>query len=336
MKDGSSNHASDGGKARAAKLSPEERKKIAIAAAEKRWGRVLPVAQYAGVLKVADLEFPCAVLSDGTRVLTETSFMKVMEMYRSGALSVRREEAGGRGARQPLYLAFKNLKPFIDKHLGDEHAQPLLFRTSSGNVARGIPAQIIPKICEVWLDARNAGILGRRQQLVAVKADILIRGLAHVGITALVDEATGFQANRARDALAKILQEFVQKELRKWVRTFPVQFYQELYRLRDLAFPPESMKMPSYFGHLTNNIVYDRLAPGIKEELKRVTPRDSKGKHRHKLFQRLTDDVGHPRLREHLASVIALMKISANYEEFEAHMEKALPRWDDNLLLQFD
>ncbi len=73
------------------------------------------------------------------------------------------------------------------------------------------------------------------------------------------------------------------------------------------------MKLPSYFGILTNNIVYDRLAPGVKDQLKRLTPRDAKGRHRQKLFQRLTEDTGDSRLREHLASVVALMRVSATW-----------------------
>lgn len=56
-------------------------------------------------------------------------------MYRSGALSVRRD----RGAREPLYLAFKNLKPFVDKHLNDVHTQSLPFRTLTGQIAHGSP-----------------------------------------------------------------------------------------------------------------------------------------------------------------------------------------------------
>lgn len=319
-----------GGHARASALSPDDRRRIAVVAAETRWGKTLPVAEYDGVLKIADMEFPCAVLSDGTRVLTEMNFMRVMHMYRSGALSVRRKAGEGGGARLPLYLAFKNLKPFVDKNLGDVH-QLLVFRTKSGNVAHGIRAEAIPRICDVWIDARDAGVLGRHQQQVAAKADILSRGLRHIGIVALIDEATGYQADRARDALAKILEAFVAKELRKWVKTFPAEFYANLFRLRDLQFPRDSKKRPAYFGHLTNDIVYARLAPGVKDELKRLTPRDSKGRHKHKLFQRLTEDIGHPKLREHLASVVALMKISKGYDEFEAHLDIVHPRWDDTL-----
>lgn len=91
--------------------------------------------------------------------------------------------------------------------------------------------------------------------------------------------------------------------------------------------------MPQYIGTLTNNIVYDRLAPGVKDELKRLTPRDAKGRPKAKLFQRLTEDVGHPKLREHLASVITLMRISADWESFEANLDKALPKWSDQLRL---
>lgn len=323
--------ARKGGEARAEKLSSERRKEIARNAALARWNKDLPVAEWSGQLEIGGMNFRCAVLSDGTRILTEKDFMESMGIYRSGALSTRRKEEDG--AWVPLSLAFKNLKPFVEHHLGDIHA-PVSFKTTHGNVSTsGIPAEIIPKICEIWLDARTAGVLGPTQEQIAAKAEILLRGLAHVGIVALVDEATGFQSDRARDELADILKAFVDKELRKWVRTFPAEFYEQLFRLRDLEYPPEKMRMPPYIGHLTNNVVYDRLAPGVKDELKRLTPRDNRGRHKHKLFQRLTDDVGHPRLREHLASVITLMRISADWSEFERHLDRALPKWDETLPL---
>ncbi len=327
------NLASEGGRARANKLSAGRRREIARQAALARWGSDLPVAEWDGQLKIGNMVLPCAVLSDGTRILTETQFMKTMGIYRSGAVSVRRQTGD---ARLPLSLAFKNLRPFVEKHLGDVH-EPVRFRTKSGNISSsGIPAEIIPKICEVWMDAHAAGVLGPTQEKIASKAEVLLRGLARVGIIAMVDEATGFQADRARDALAEILEKFVTKELRKWVKTFPSEFYEQLFRLRGLPFPPQgTVSRPQYFGHLTNDIVYARIAPGLKDELKRLTPRDSRGRHRNKLFQSLTEDVGHPRLREHLASTIALMRISPDYKTFLRHLDKALPRWDDTLPIRF-
>src|SRR5439155_16246024 len=112
--------------------------------------------------------------------------------------------------------------------------------------------------------------------------------LAHVGIIALVDEATGYQEVRTKDALAKILEAFIDKELQPWIRTFPADFYRELFRLRGLDYESENVKRPQYFGILTNNIVYERLAPGVLDELRVVTPKDEKGRRRHKFFQRLT------------------------------------------------
>lgn len=327
--------ASKGGKERARRLSAEERREIARRAAEKRWGTETPEAVADGVLEIGDMAFPCAVLSDGTRVLTETDLMRGMGMYRSGALSTRRAGAE-RGARTPLYLAFKNLKPFVDKHLGDVHAAPLRYRTSSGNVAHGIRAEIIPRICEVWLDARAEGVLGPRQTQIAAKAEILLRGLAHVGIVALVDEATGYQDARARDALAKILERFIAKEIRRWVRTFPPDFYREMFRLWEWPYDPSSVARPGYVGRLTNDIIYKRLAPGVLEELKRLTPRGKDGKHTRKLHQRLSDEVGHPALRELLGSVVTIMKLSDTKEQFMDTLDRLHPKYGDTMRLPLE
>jgi hypothetical protein len=333
MVDEAKKFGAQGGAKRAANMSAQERAASARKAALARWGTDLPTAEYEGVLRLGDLSFPCAVLSDGTRVLTETDFMKSMGIYRSGAVSVRRE-ADQQGARIPLSLAFKNLKPFVDKHLGDVHMHLHPFKNKSGGVAStGLPAEIISKVCEVWIDADRAGVLGPRQKEIAAKADRLIRELAKQAIIEMVDLATGFRRDQARDAQAEILRAFVQKELRPWVRTFPAAFYEELFRLRGLPYPPTSTKMPSYFGYITSNVVYDRLAPGVKDELKRQTPRDAKGRPKHKLFQRLTEDIGHPKLREHLASVVALMKISPDYDSFVKFLDVALPRLEANLEL---
>ncbi len=164
-------------------------------------------------------------------------------------------------------------------------------------------------------------------------ADVLIRGLAQVGIIALVDEATGYQRDRAKDALQQILEKFIAKELRPWIKTFPEEFYENLYRLRGLQYPKDTVKKPSYFGHITNNIVYDRLAPAVLEELKKITPRNSEGRHKQQLHRRLSGDVGHPKLREHLASVITLMKICDSYPAFEAFLDKTHPKFNETLPL---
>lgn len=121
------------------------------------------------------------------------------------------------------------------------------------------------------------------------------------------------------------------------MQTFPTDYYRELFRLRGLPFPTDTVRRPQYFGVLTNDIVYKRLAPGVLDELKRVTPKDEEtGRYKHRFFQRLTTNTGYPKLREHLGAVVAVMKLSADYDDFRDKLDHLYPRYDDTLMLPFD
>ena len=96
------------------------------------------------------------------------------------------------------------------------------------------------------------------------------------------------------------------------------------------------VKRPQYFGTLTNDIVHKRLAPGVLAELKKVTPRDDAGRHKDKLFQRLTSNAGYPKLREHLGSVTSIMKLSNTWEDFMEKLDRIHPRYGTTLPLPFD
>lgn len=85
----------------------------------------------------------------------------------------------------------------------------------------------------------------------------------------------------------------------------------------------------------TERIVYRRLAPGVLQELRRLTPRDEKGRLKNKLFQRLTEEVGHPKLREHLMGVVMLMKYAPNWQIFMDRLDKEFPQWGDTYMLPF-
>jgi hypothetical protein len=326
-----------GGKARAASLFPEERKAIAIVAAEARWARhgksPVPVASHTGELKIGS-GIPCAVLDDAThtRVLSERGVSKALGSKRGGSHWQRKRKAAEEGgAELPVYISANNLRPFISYDLALALSKPIIYRVPvSGAIANGIDATLLPKVCEVWLNAQNAGVLTKPQERMAHAAGILLAGLAHTGIVALVDEATGFQDDRAKDALAKILEAFVQKELRPYLKTFPTDYYKEMFRLRGWPWPEvpaEQSKRPPVVGRDTDDIVYDRLAPGVKQKLKSLTPRYESGRLKHKLFQRLTENIGDPKLREHLASVVALMKAADSWKQFKGMLNRALPRY---------
>lgn len=312
-------------KARAESLSPAKRSEIAKRAAVARWNKEMPEAIYGSPEKplvIGGQQVQAYVLDDETRVLTQASFLEALGRHRKA--NVRNE---GGEERLPAILQGKSIKPFISQELL-EKSRPVQFKLESGGMASGYRAEILPMVCEVYLKARDADALPTNQKHVAVQAEILIRALAHVGIIALVDEATGYQDYRARTALNEILEQFISEELRKWAKTFPDEFYRQMFRLRNWDFKASAIrKRPGVVGKYTNNIVYERLAPGILDELKTKNPKQLSGHRKHKHFQWLTEDVGDPRLREHLASVITLMKASNGWEHFMRLLDRALPRF---------
>lgn len=319
-----------GGIARREALSPEERSSIAKNAAAARWSGPIFRATHGSddhPLKIGDVEIPCYVLENSTRVLSQRGMI--------GGLDMSQGSREG-GDRLGAFLRAKSISPFVSNELMVLIESPIKFRhPAGGGLAYGYPATILADICDAVLTARKAGVLQKQQEHIADRCEILVRGFARVGIIALVDEATGYQQDRAKDALAKILEAFIAKELQPYVQTFPREYYQEMFRLRGLEYPDDSVR-PRYFGVLTNDIVYKRLAPTVLEELKRITPKDDSGRRKHKYFQRLTNNVGYPKLKEHLGAVVAFMQVSNDYHDFINKLNKHKPKYNETLQLPLD
>lgn len=327
--------ASKGGKARAMSLTPDQRSQIARNAVITRWnneGKPLPyvLARYGAPerpLRIGEIEIPCYVLADGRRVLAQRGL--------HGGIGL--SEGGGKTGLRKIVELMQRLeeKGINTRNLSARANSPVHFiPPHGGNPASGYEAEILPDICAVIIEASQKQVLSARQLHLAERCAVLQHGFATIGIIALIDEATGYQEFRARDALAKIIERFVAKELRPWVRTFPTEFYRQIYRLNGWEYS-ENAGRPGVVGHWTNNIIYKRLAPGVLEELKSKTPRDRVGRLKNKLFQWLTDDLGHPKLREHLAAVVMLMKYSPDWTEFMRRLDKEFPQWGTTLLLPF-
>ena len=106
-----------------------------------------------GVVAFAGMQFKCAVLDDESRVINGTEFMRVMGIYRSGALSTRRSDEDG--VNFPLHLAFKNLRPYVleDQELVAALNGPIRYRSIRGSIAEAIPGQVLRRICSVWVRA---------------------------------------------------------------------------------------------------------------------------------------------------------------------------------------
>lgn len=324
---------SAGGKARAKALSPEDRSLIAKKAAEARWGTKIPRATHTGELTIGELVLPCAVLPDGSRVLSQRGVGRALGKT-FGGKQFQQDPGDEAAGKLPFFLIGKSLNPFISNDLMLVVSEPKIY-IQNGATAHGIDASALPGICEVWLKAREAGVLTRVQLPVAAKAEIIMRGLAHIGITALVDEATGYQEVRDKQALQAILDQYLRKELAAWAKRFPDEFYTQMFRLKgwqrkDLSSPS---RRPGAAGMYTNDIVYERLAPGIVQELEVRNPKDAKGNRKGKHHQLLTEDVGHPALAQHVHALIALMRASASWDQFMLMLNTAFPKKNDTLML---
>ncbi len=240
------------------------------------------------------------------------------------------------GARKIVDLLLGLAEKGIDiKDLIARANSPIRFIPArGGNPADGYEATILPDICAVVIEAARLGKLNKRQNRLAEQCAILQHGFATIGIIALVDEATGYQDFRARDALAKIIERFVAKELQPYVRTFPAEFYKQIFRLYGWNYY-ENCGRPAVLGHITNNLVYRRLAPGVLEELRHKIPRDDKGRLKKKLFQGLTPDFGHPKVRQLIEGEIMLAKYSVELSTFNERVDREYPQYGTTMKLPF-
>lgn len=312
-----------GGVARAEKLTPKERSEIAKVAAAARWG--VPKATHRGEIIIGEKVIPCAVLEDGRRVLTENGITNALLGSRSGASKRLKKSLAEAGVPVPIFLAPGQLKLFISQEMIDGPLTPVTYIDGSKTVI-GFDATILPTACEIWLRARDAGKLQDQQLDKAQQAEILMRGLAHIGVVALVDEATGYQEVRDRKALQAILDKYIAKELAAWAKRFPNEFYQQMFRLKGWPFNPLSVARPGVVGKYTVDVIYERLAPGLVEELERLNPKTDSGSRKSRHHQWLTTDVGHTALAQHLHAVIGFMRASATWEQFIDMLDRAFPK----------
>lgn len=316
-----------GGIARAASLSPEERQAIAMKGVEaKRIKSELLKAEYEGKLKIGDADLDVAVLGNKQRIVTLSAVFKALD---------RPIRGNARLINMPTFMDAKNLQPFIGDDLSSV-INKVQYVSLTGKIQEGYDALIIPLVSDLYLKVRAENKLLPSQEDTAKKAEILVRTLAKVGIVALVDEATGYQRDREKDELCKILEAFVAKELQPWIKAFPADFYENMFRLRDLDYPGNGVKRPQYFGHLTNDIIYRRLAPRVWVELKEQADKDEKGRLKHRLHQKLTTDIGHPKLKELIISVTTVMKLSDHWEDFKKKLDRVHPAYNETMQLPFD
>ncbi|MHB9154878.1 MAG: P63C domain-containing protein [Endomicrobiales bacterium] len=325
-KDKKKKWASKGGRARANTLTPEERKEIAKKAVMARWEKAgklkplvpqvigtpppvaenstpsLPYATFSGKLNLG-LEVDCYVLNDLRRVISQRGIVSIL--------------GGGRESGD-LQRYLQN-NPLIINDSVAGHA--INFKIPGlPTAAMGYDATVLIEICSKYLEAREQNLLKSNQKEIAKRCEIVIRATAKLGIVALIDEATGYQEVRAKNALQLKLQAFIAEELQEWAQMFPAEFWIELARLESIHYSPRNR--PLRWGRYIMMFVYDAIDSDIGKWLRKNNPDPHFKKNHHQWLK----DFGKEKVNNQIQRVIAIMKLCRNMEDFKQKFAKVFAK----------
>jgi hypothetical protein len=248
---------------------------------------------------LGEIDLQCHVLNDGRRVLTQREVVRAL----SG------------GSVSGSYL--QNIPGFDVESL---RSRVIQFSVPGGSPHNhGFEATLLIEVCEAYLDARDADALRPSQHHIAKAAEIIVRACARVGIIALIDEATGFQEVRARNALQLKLQAFIAEEMGDWAKRFPDEFWIELARLEGIRY--SGRNRPWRWGKYVMRFVYEAIDPDVSRRLADMNPDPAHGHNHH---QWLTG-FGQKELNNHLQQVIAVMRLCNDMDEFRRKFPRAFP-----------
>ena len=281
-------------------------------------------------LHLGELEIPCYVLEDGTRVFSGRGIQKAIGYDNKS------------GQWMSSFCKMEGISSYLcagDNSISERLSNPVKFKRNdaggSQSTTNGYEVTLLVDICSAIIDANRAGVFN--DETIVRNADIIIRSVAKVGIIALVDEATGYQYERENDELQKILKAYISEELLPWQKRFPDIFYKELFRLNGWDFTVKGIKKrPGIIGKWTNMFIYEELPNGVLDELKKKTPKNESGNRTSRYHQLLTLDIGEPNLEKQINKVITLFQVSDNMRQFCDNFKKMKMRQIGQMEIPFD
>jgi hypothetical protein len=336
-------------------LTPERRKeiaqkankaKIAKAKQKKLQAGALPEAKHKGFLNIMEMDLPCYVLDNGQRVIGRVAATELLTEIKGG------------GSFEKT-IAVQSLKPFINTDLVLERL--VEFRLpeveGTGNQVKGLPADVYIDICRGFVSALELNVqldswasrraesrmplaslqpelpegfvrMTDRQKEMAVQASLFLSACAKVGLDALIDEATGYQYERAEDALQVKLRAYLEEEMRAWERTFPDELWEQFGRLTN--WKGSVSQRPKYWGKLVMELIYDYLDKDVADWLRQNAPAPRKGQNYH---QWLSAQFGLQKLIEHIWKVIGVASTCENMSELRRKMAELYGKQPIQLML---
>jgi addiction module HigA family antidote len=282
-------------------------------------------SEFHGELPIGGFVLRCYVLPDERRLISARHFYMLF--------GINSTQVGP--ARLASLIDSPYLKSDKMEALRRVLAKPLRIVDEKGISVLCYEGTVVVDFCRAMLDVRRVDGLPKWAERFADAAEIIISSVAKVGIIALIDEATGYQARRHREALQRLLDAYFREEYAAWSKKFPDWFYEEMFRLKGWKWENiSSTKRPPYVGKLTKDIVYARLEQGVIEQLEHLNPKDEDGRRKQKHHQWLTEQVGHPALDAHFYALRGIMRMHTKWDRFYHSLQLAHPKRNEAVQLE--
>ena len=274
----------------------------------------------------------CANASDGRKVLrliSAQSFFQIIGIP---------HDAHNPSAKLAVPLGHPKIMSSKERKILDDLAHPI--RIMDGDVEKDYyDHTLLIDYAKAILRLRRTRRLPESFSDYANNCELFIMGLANVGLAAMIDEATGYDKQKKRKEYLELFRGYIREHQSDWEKEFPDEFFDGVYGIYHLE-KSDKKGHPQFFAHFILKYIYTPLANSkgaILEILKEKDPIVSSGRGRkYKLHQFLSDNIGKPELRRHLASVSTLLRVSDNKGMFDRLFKKAFPQRGDQMEFDFD
>ncbi|PED07207.1 P63C domain-containing protein [Bacillus pseudomycoides] len=262
-----------------------------------------------------DIKIECYVLENGERVFSLRGTARTMGLKGGGALAL------------PRMLSASYLQKYLSEDLKiwlketNEGKVQKIRPPEGGNPFHAFKASLLVDLSDAFYRAKNNGDFAKMpyQNELAERLYNITLAFSKVGIDAFIDEITGYQEVREKNALQKLLNLYVEEIFHPWQRRFPESFYKEIYRLKNWEYTGNSQR-PPLVAKITNEFIYSFLPEDVMQEVR------ERKKGKEKLHQWLTSETGLIHLEKQIVSTTTLMRASDSWEEFERLFNRSFNR----------
>ncbi len=309
--------ASLAGRARALKLSSDEKKAIGEKGALKRWNKTLESTHKGNFKESFGIDVDCYVLNDvfKTAVISQRGMGMALGL-------------GDSGSRLTSFINGKMISQSLGKDLQEKLLKPLIFKVLAAGkqpplTVHGFDVTVLIDLCKVIVNMEAENKLFANQVNIAKQAHIILNSSAKAGIKGLVYALSGYDPTRKE--VIEAFKIFITEEAKEWAKEFPDELYEEWYRLYKISKPEKNR--PWKFMHLTRDQIYRPLASSKGEIYDLILGK--RGEDTHKRLHQFLSEIGSLALRRHIWKLLGIANISETQEQYEENLKRAFKESKD-------